>query len=92
MPRTKDPMEAFRTTHTVENMTDALEVACNHSRITGKLDAIAHIGGLAAGTISPQQVELHHLESLQTSGPDFDPTYAWNYVQTWEDLFRTVTP
>lgn len=88
MARNTDPMAAYTIHHTPEQVLDVVDgLDGEHS---AKADAIAHFGGLMSGKYTRETVEYAQRENL-SPGPDFDPVYAYHYVQTWDALYTKIT-
>jgi hypothetical protein len=70
----------------VQNMSDALEFAANSTdeRLSGRMDAVAHVGNLMNGTYEVDQLDAIQNKIFVEASKDYREGYEemWNSIYT----------
>ena len=75
--------------HTPSEMFNNLDYASNRSdRLSGRVDALAHVGMLVRQDITEEQLTDIQAEILDPE--DNDPAYIAGYEEAWNALFNLV--
>jgi hypothetical protein len=78
-------------THSTEEMFQNLEYATNYGgRLSGRADALVHVGKLLTGEYTPEQLETIHLSTLSDPEDADNAAYLVGYKEAWDVLFNLV--
>lgn len=70
-----------------EEMFDAVEVALNYPALSGRTDALAHVGKLIAGHMSTTELERVQDEILDENA---DKAYVKGYKEAWSVAYNLM--
>ena len=71
------------------DMFDVIEGATNgHDLAVGNADAVAHIGMMIQGGLTPEAVSDIHDEVLY--GPDVSASYVAGYMHMWHTVYKEI--
>lgn len=76
-------------THNSHAMFDLTEDATNGTDLAaGNADAVAHIGMMIQGGLTPEALDDIHDEVLY--GPDVSASYVAGYMHMWNTVYKSI--